>query len=145
MHRCIYLKQVNDFVSDWLYPQTCRKECNVCKHLQQDTDRHIDTHRNTYTQKYTRRYSHDLLAGHVMLWHVSRYTKTITVLCESKWLLACSKIKWQSHCYKDIQELIRRWDSERELLYDDNIHVEASAYTHWTDLLISTFHYRYLW
>jgi len=27
-----------------------------------------------------------------------------------------------------IQELIRRRDSERELLYDDNIHVEASAY-----------------
>jgi len=26
-----------------------------------------------------------------------------------------------------LQELIRRWDSERELLYDDNIHVEASA------------------
>jgi len=22
-----------------------------------------------------------------------------------------------------LQELIRRWDSERELLYDDNIHV----------------------
>jgi len=36
------------------------------------------------------------------------------------------------------QELIRRWNSERELLYDDNIHVEASAYAHWTDLLIST-------
>ena len=36
------------------------------------------------------------------------------------------------------QELIRRWDSERELLYDDNIHLEASAYAHWTDLLIST-------
>jgi len=36
------------------------------------------------------------------------------------------------------QELIRRWDSERELLYDDNIHVEASAYAHWADLLIST-------
>ena len=29
------------------------------------------------------------------------------------------------------QELIRRWDSERELFY--NIaHVEASAYAHWT-------------
>jgi len=33
------------------------------------------------------------------------------------------------HAWK--QELIRRWDSERELLYDDNIHVEASAYSHW--------------
>ena len=42
------------------------------------------------------------------------------------------------------QELIRRWDSERELLYDDNIHVEASAYAHWIDLLISTFYYKYL-
>ena len=32
------------------------------------------------------------------------------------------------------QELIRRWDSEREL-FDNNIaHVEASAYTHWTSL-----------
>ena len=39
------------------------------------------------------------------------------------------------------QELIRRWDSERELLYDDNIHGEASAYAHWT----STFYYKYLW
>jgi len=29
------------------------------------------------------------------------------------------------------QELIRRWDSERELFYDDIIHVEASAYAHW--------------
>jgi len=44
-----------------------------------------------------------------------------------------------------IQELIRGWDSERELLYDDSIHVEASAYAHWTDLLISTFYYKYLW
>jgi len=43
------------------------------------------------------------------------------------------------------QELIRRWDSERGLLYDDNIHVEASAYAHRTDLLISTFYYKYLW
>jgi len=43
------------------------------------------------------------------------------------------------------QELIRRWDSERELLYDDNIHVGASAYAHWTDLPISTFCYKYLW
>ena len=43
------------------------------------------------------------------------------------------------------QELIRRWDSERELLYDDDIHVEASAYAHWTDLLISTFHYIYIY
>jgi len=36
------------------------------------------------------------------------------------------------------QELIRRWDGERELLYDDNIHVEASAYAHWTCFLITT-------
>ena len=49
---------------------------------------------------------------------------------------------WQE---KTKQELIRRWDSEREVLYDDNIHVEASAYAHWTDLLISTFYYKYLW
>jgi len=27
------------------------------------------------------------------------------------------------------QELIRRWDSERQLFYDDIVHVEASAYT----------------
>ena len=50
-----------------------------------------------------------------------------------------------SHRRHEKQELIRRWDSERELLYDDNIHVEASAYAHWTDLLISTFYYKYLW
>ena len=30
------------------------------------------------------------------------------------------------------QELINRWDSEREFFYDDIIHVEASAYAHWT-------------
>jgi len=34
--------------------------------------------------------------------------------------------------------LILNKNSERELLYDDNIHVEASAYAHWTDLLIYT-------
>ena len=39
-----------------------------------------------------------------------------------------------------VQELIRRWDSERELFYDDTVglHVQASAYTHWTDFVIST-------
>jgi len=30
------------------------------------------------------------------------------------------------------QELIRRWDNERELFYDDIVHAEASAYAHWT-------------
>jgi len=34
------------------------------------------------------------------------------------------------------QELIR-WDSECELIYDDVVHAEASAYAHWTDFLIS--------
>ena len=43
--------------------------------------------------------------------------------------------------FQSRQELIRRWDSERELLYDDNIYGEASAYAHWT----STFYYKYLW
>ena len=52
-----------------------------------------------------------------------------------------SKLTWRTSYNKE-QELIRRWDSERELLYDDNIHVEASAYANWTDLLIST---KYLW
>jgi len=47
--------------------------------------------------------------------------------------------------WQERQELIRRWDSERELLYDDNIHVQASAYAHWTDLLIFTFHYIYIY
>ena len=36
-----------------------------------------------------------------------------------------------------LQELIRRWDSERELIYYDVVHAEASDYTHWTDILIS--------
>ena len=35
-------------------------------------------------------------------------------------------------------ELVRRWDSERELFYHDIVHVEASAYAHCTDFLIST-------
>ena len=30
------------------------------------------------------------------------------------------------------QELIRRWDSERELFYDNIAHLEASAYAHWS-------------
>jgi len=34
---------------------------------------------------------------------------------------------------KIIQELTSRWDSERESFYDDIVHVEVSAYTHWTD------------
>jgi len=29
-------------------------------------------------------------------------------------------------------ELIRRWDSKRELFYDNIVHVEASAYADWT-------------
>jgi len=33
------------------------------------------------------------------------------------------------------QELIRRWDSERELFYDDIVHLQASAYAHWTEIL----------
>jgi len=39
---------------------------------------------------------------------------------------------------KNQQELIRRWKSERELFYDNIVHVEASAYDNWTDFLIST-------
>ena len=33
--------------------------------------------------------------------------------------------------HKIKQELISRWDSERELFYNI-VHVEASAYAHWT-------------
>jgi len=33
------------------------------------------------------------------------------------------------------QELIRRWDSERELFNDDIVYVQASAYARWTDFL----------
>jgi len=43
-----------------------------------------------------------------------------------------------SHNAKTQQELIRRWDSERELFLRDIVHVEASAYVHGTDFLIST-------
>ena len=38
----------------------------------------------------------------------------------------------------NLQELIRRWDSERELFHDDIVHVEAIACAHWIDFLIST-------
>jgi len=41
----------------------------------------------------------------------------------SKYILRCHVYTWQC----TIQEL--RWDSERELFYDDIVHVEASAYT----------------
>jgi len=40
------------------------------------------------------------------------------------------------------KKLIGRWDSERELFYDDIVHAEASACAHWTDFLISTKHLR---
>jgi len=33
------------------------------------------------------------------------------------------------------QELIRRWDSKRERFYDNIVHVETSAYAHWTDFI----------
>ena len=36
------------------------------------------------------------------------------------------------------QELIRRWDSEHEHFNDYIVHVQASAYAHWTNFLIST-------
>jgi len=36
------------------------------------------------------------------------------------------------------KKLIRRWDSEHELFWDDIVHIEASAYAHWTDFLITT-------
>jgi len=42
------------------------------------------------------------------------------------------------------KKLIRRWDSDRELFYNDIVHVEASAYAHWTDFLISSKHLLYL-
>jgi len=32
---------------------------------------------------------------------------------------------------------MRRWYSEHELIYNDIVHAEASAYAHWTDFLIS--------
>jgi len=32
-------------------------------------------------------------------------------------------------------------DSERELFNDDIVYVEASAYAHWTDFLITAKHY----
>jgi len=39
---------------------------------------------------------------------------------------------------KKNKKLIRRWDSEHELFYDDIVHAQASAYAHWTDFIIST-------
>jgi len=41
--------------------------------------------------------------------------------------LAASHISTRTHH--------RRWDSERELFHDDIVHVQASAYAHWTDFL----------
>jgi len=37
-----------------------------------------------------------------------------------------------------------RWESERQLFYNDIVHVQASAYAHWTNFLISTKHLSYL-
>jgi len=56
------------------------------------------------------------------------------------------RVQSYSPCGANVQQgLIRTWDSERELFYDDIIDVEASAYAHWTDFLISTVtkHLRY--
>jgi len=40
-----------------------------------------------------------------------------------------------AYATEDWQELISRWDSEHERFYDDIVHVQASAYAHWTEFL----------
>jgi len=67
------------------------------------------------------------------------------------WNLPCKCRPWVCSCTPNLtligkrglvqespkcqQELISRGDSERERFYDDIVHVEASAYAHWTDFL----------
>jgi len=47
-------------------------------------------------------------------------------------LHVCVKMFFLLTAVQKLQELISRWDSERERFYDDISHVEASAYAHWT-------------
>jgi len=49
-----------------------------------------------------------------------------------------SSVRFELGVARRKQELIRRWDSGRELFLRDIVHVEASPYAHWTDFLIST-------
>jgi len=65
----------------------------------------------------------------------------VTAYCLPALLYGCES--WSLR--HELQEFIRRWDSERELIYDDVVHAEVSAYAHWTDCLISkyrTFEYQ---
>jgi len=70
-------------------------------------------------------------------WECTRRAKYAIYHCRVFDLLHSFSLKKVS-TYLVIQELIRGWDSERELFYDDVIHAEASAYAHWTDFLITT-------
>jgi len=45
--------------------------------------------------------------------------------------VSSSELEWLPEYQNPQQELIRKWDSERELFYKI-AHVEASAYAHWT-------------
>jgi len=57
----------------------------------------------------------------------------VTAYCLPALLYGCES--WSLR--HELQELITRWDIERELIYDNVVHAEVSAYAHWTDCLIS--------
>jgi len=74
----------------------------------------------------------------VRLFRLGKYLETNTriSLCDQPPLLASVATCICVARTKIAKKLIRRWDNERELFYDDIVHVEASAYARWTDFLI---------
>jgi len=51
LHWITYLKQVDDFISDRLYPQTSSEKRNIRKHLQTATQTTMQTKTNRQTDK----------------------------------------------------------------------------------------------
>ena len=93
------------------------------------------THARTHTHTHTQTNSPEIRALQVC----NRAKKIIFCCLFRRWFLL--EVLTSTFYFDNVfeqQELIRRWDSERELLYDDIVHVEASAYAHWTDFLTST-------
>jgi len=60
LDKTCYLKHVDDFISNPLYPQTCSNECHIGKHLQAQRDAGI--HMLKCTCRKTPRYHIHMLA-----------------------------------------------------------------------------------
>ena len=69
-------------------------------------------------------------------------TFLILQLLRCMWLYLTLRSPFSTRLSK--QELIRYEIANTTSFYDDMVHVQASAYAHWTNFLISTIHLRYL-